>query len=137
MSGIIGGAGSRSGIIGTTELDYEEGTWTPTGTNITGAEGVYIKIGRKVWCQAWFQANGGTTSTDFYGIPYTTNANNNGQGAGSVSYQNQNTPGTITWNVHLNANNTVFNFRVGSQAQDLTGSNQAHFAFGYLSAGVT
>jgi hypothetical protein len=30
MSGIIGGVGSKSGVIGTTELDYEEGTWTPT-----------------------------------------------------------------------------------------------------------
>ena len=29
MSGIIGGAGSKSGIIGHTELDYEEGTFDP------------------------------------------------------------------------------------------------------------
>ena len=28
MSGIVNSAGSRSGVIGTTELDYEEGTFT-------------------------------------------------------------------------------------------------------------
>ena len=28
MSGIIGGAGSKSGVIGKTEVNVEEGTWT-------------------------------------------------------------------------------------------------------------
>ena len=58
MSGIIGGAGSRSGVIGDTEIDYEEGFHNPTvtdsGTN--GAYGLnasydtlsYTKIGRVV-----------------------------------------------------------------------------------------
>ena len=36
MSGIIGGAGSKSGVIGTTELDYEEGTATVTFTPGSG-----------------------------------------------------------------------------------------------------
>ena len=36
MSGIIGGAGSRSGVIGITELDYEQGSWTPTWTADSG-----------------------------------------------------------------------------------------------------
>ena len=30
MSGIVGGAGSKSGVIGTTEIDYETGSFTPT-----------------------------------------------------------------------------------------------------------
>ena len=49
MSGILG-VGSKSGIIGKTELDYEEGSWTPTvdsGT-MSGATGVYTKIGNRV-----------------------------------------------------------------------------------------
>ena len=37
MSGIIGGAGSKSGIIGQTELDYEEGEWTPTFSNVSSS----------------------------------------------------------------------------------------------------
>ena len=51
MSGIIGGAGSKSGVIGTTELDYEEGTWTPTyieGTIGTTQNARYVKIGSQV-----------------------------------------------------------------------------------------
>ena len=59
MSGIIGGAGSKSGIIGTTELDYEEGTWTPAFLGTTsnsgqvygGQHGTYVKIGKWVNCQ--------------------------------------------------------------------------------------
>ena len=37
MSGIINSAGSRSGIIGETELDYEIGEWTPALANPSGA----------------------------------------------------------------------------------------------------
>ena len=61
MSGIVGGAGSRSGIIGQTEIDYEEGTFGGTaansivfpatsGTVTCGSHGIlsYTKIGRAV-----------------------------------------------------------------------------------------
>jgi len=54
MSGIIGGAGSKSGIIGTTEIDYEEGTYTPSfygtsggpsGVSFSVRTGAYTKVG--------------------------------------------------------------------------------------------
>ena len=56
MSGIFGGAGSRSGVIGTTELDYIEGTWSPVlsdGTNNAtmnsgSTGGSYIKIAKVI-----------------------------------------------------------------------------------------
>ena len=56
MSGIVGGAGSKSGVIGTTELDYEEGTWTPAfnrqfGGEITATQdnyAEYVKVGNLV-----------------------------------------------------------------------------------------
>ena len=63
MSGLVGSAGSKSGVIGTTELDYEEGTFTPyytrggvivaegTGTNqvtYSVQKGIYTKIGKLV-----------------------------------------------------------------------------------------
>jgi len=60
MSGIIGAAGSKSGVIGETELDYEEGTWTPQWKSEGGSgectysdsgnsvNGVYTKVGRMV-----------------------------------------------------------------------------------------
>jgi len=57
MSGIIGGAGSRSGIVGETEIDYEEGSYsvtlsgheggTPTTTSGYG-DLSYTKVGRLV-----------------------------------------------------------------------------------------
>ena len=30
MSGIVGGAGSKSGVIGEPEIEYEEGIWPPS-----------------------------------------------------------------------------------------------------------
>ena len=56
MSGIIGGAGSKSGVIGETEIDYEEGETTITLTPSVGALPLntsnnkfsYIKIGDAV-----------------------------------------------------------------------------------------
>ena len=69
MSGLIGGAGSKSGVIGTTELDYEEGDWTPgiqgtsTGGTVTGK---YKKIGDVVyiWGQMYFSGTGTLSRID-------------------------------------------------------------------------
>jgi len=82
MSGIIGSAGSKSGVIGTTELDYEEGTWTPvlnfnggtTGIVTSTAKGKYTKIGRVVHCevQVHITDNGSSTgSASISGLPFT------------------------------------------------------------------
>ena len=57
MSGIINSAGSRSGIIGETELDYEEGTWTPKIADTSDGDQMgyatqsasYRKIGKIVY----------------------------------------------------------------------------------------
>ena len=53
MSGIINSTGSRSGVIGVTELDYEEGTWTATfrfggeggSVEATQTTATYTKVG--------------------------------------------------------------------------------------------
>ena len=68
----------------TSELlnDYEEGTWTPTNTNVLTATGVYTKIGRLVTVQARVVWNGaGTISLN--GLPFTTSAT---VYAGSIIY---------------------------------------------------
>ena len=45
MSGVIGGTGSKSGIIGQTEIDYEEGTWTPSIiSGFSGSTPQYITL---------------------------------------------------------------------------------------------
>jgi hypothetical protein len=62
MSGIINSAGSRSGIINTTELDYEEGEWEAGCTSsgnlsvVTTRTGTYTKVGRLVNVQAYLNA---------------------------------------------------------------------------------
>ena len=77
MSGIIGGAGSKSGVIGTTELDYEEGTWTPIGAGSAtwgNGYGQYVKIGKMVWCSGVITCtsiSGGTTN-DNISYPFTS-----------------------------------------------------------------
>ena len=78
MSGIIGGAGSKSGVIGETELDYEEGEWTLGTGNMTAVSAAfscnYVKIGQLVTVNVkqtsgtleWGSAGGYLT-----GLPFT------------------------------------------------------------------
>lgn len=88
MSGILGSAGSRSGILGETEIDYETGTWTPVvqtgqpsfGTTITFTGGTqtftYVKIGGVV--QIYFSVAAATSSAPsgdecrIIGLPFTS-----------------------------------------------------------------
>jgi hypothetical protein len=76
MSGLLG-AGRKSGTVGTTELDYEEGTWTPAivGGTMTFAlqSATYTKIGRSVTIQShWTGANNGdSTGLIVSGMPFT------------------------------------------------------------------
>ena len=80
MSGIINSAGSRSGVIGTTELDYEEGTYTPTLTGSTSGTWTmstystlaYTKIGRTCYVNGQVSPDGGSLSgTMSVSLPFT------------------------------------------------------------------
>ena len=78
MSGIVGGPGSKSGVIGETEIAYEEGAFTPTSTVSTSAVwGHYVKVGKVVhiWARWTFDASGGASLS---GLPFTSStiANN-------------------------------------------------------------
>jgi hypothetical protein len=101
MSGIINRPGSESGIIGTTELDYEEGTWTPviadagSGGNVAvpdsgGAVGNYTKIGNTVTVNALYQmaSEGLTDGNTLYirGFPYSTSSLANCNYIGAVFF---------------------------------------------------
>jgi|1_EtaG_2_1085319.scaffolds.fasta_scaffold23909_3 hypothetical protein len=84
MSGIIGGAGSKSGVIGETELDYEEGTWTATVTggsesSVSNTTGQYTKIGNLVYFSyyngSWTMASA-SSHAQIHGLPFNaSNAN--------------------------------------------------------------
>jgi len=79
MSGIIGGAGSKSGVIGTTELDYEEGIWTLTASNLTigngSTGGTYTRIGNIVHVWGFFKFGStssiGGTMTSISTLPFS------------------------------------------------------------------
>ena len=81
MSGIIGGAGSKSGVIGITELDYEEGTFTATLTSETPpstpptATGEYTKIGKVCHFNIYrfdnANTSGGSGQMLVTGLPFT------------------------------------------------------------------
>ena len=80
MSGILGGAGSKSGIIGETEIDYEEGTWAgdfrfggASGTINGQATGIYTKIGRQVEIHIAISVNNNTSGSGqgcITGLPF-------------------------------------------------------------------
>ncbi len=117
MSGKIGSVGSKSGIIGTTELGYEEGqhtwsligggggTWTPRSGYTTFA---YTKIGRMVTVTGKFETTGSVSGTKSgqlqLSLPFTSTdtANTSGNASGSCSFRRGSnsvvsTPIAIVW----------------------------------------
>ena len=75
----VGTANTASNVLD----DYEEGTWTPTGTNLNASlsVGTYTKIGNTVHIHASVRTDG-TDLNLFGGLPFTpTIANNTGNGA--------------------------------------------------------
>jgi len=93
MSGIVGGVGSRSGVIGTTELDYEEGiyswvftdgscTWTPRASYTKFA---YVKIGQLVTVHGRFETSGSSgtkiASLVYFNLPFTVGSPGENSGA--------------------------------------------------------
>jgi hypothetical protein len=91
MSGIIGGAGSKSGVIGTTELDYEEGFYTyalpfTSSGSVTPRAGYtllkYIKIGRVCHVFGKIEVSGESSPSGQMKLtlPFTAGANDNTAG---------------------------------------------------------
>ena len=112
MSGIIGGAGSESGIVGQTEIDYEEGTWTPilefggATSGITYSarrHGTYTKIGRQVTLHFRFEITnrgsvGGDPESSIAGLPYAIENTMNAQSGGSDITQGEASGISAFWN---------------------------------------
>ena len=76
MSGIIGGAGSKSGIIGQTELEYEVGAYIPIVSGSDAGSGTlglsstthhirYVKVGKLVHIQAHIVLTGSGTFSGY------------------------------------------------------------------------
>ena len=140
MSGIIGGAGSRSGVIGTTELDYEEGDWTPgtTGTGYQTATGTYTKIGRFVSCTFHIIGAVGSDSTgDTTGLPFAMGSGSKYPSGGSVGYANEG-DGTEALGYQVSLESTsgasVFSFRGGSNQKHVSAGKTWKGGFTYHTA---
>ena len=97
MSGLINSAGSKSGLIGITELDYEEGTWTPvlsdddSNFSHTLQAGFYTKIGNRVFCNGAVTTNADTGITGaqacrMQGLPFTGSSTSNAFAGGNFVY---------------------------------------------------
>ena len=115
------------------ELDaYEEGTFTPTGTNLTSASnsGYYIKIGKQVMAQGWITATGGNSATIIGGLPFTSAGTGNAQGGGTPIWVNADITG-----LYVGGNGTSFSLYGGSSRTDATplaSGNQMHFVLQYI-----
>jgi hypothetical protein len=84
--------------------DYEEGTWTPTGTNISAANGTYTKIGNQVTVFGYAYWNG-AGEMSIGGLPFTCVKS----GEGAVSYKNVDlTAGTIQITGSADVSGTTF-----------------------------
>jgi len=92
MSGIVGGTGSKSGVIGQTELDYEEGLHTVVHAQTDGSNFAmngtyeklsYIKMGRVVHITGHLVINtvNGTTNHTKFSLPFTCASGNEHGGA--------------------------------------------------------
>ena len=90
MSGIIDSAGSKSGVIGTTELDYEEGAWTVVlkgGSDVSlttsSEEGKYTKIGNLVYASGYISVsslNSAIGGCYIAGFPFSASSGADAQG---------------------------------------------------------
>ena len=98
MSGIIDSAGSKSGVIGTTELDYEEGEGvhaitigSTQQTSYSSGRGnlQYVKIGSLVSCTGYLDTDGqtlATTGSVNIGLPFAITAGSSTTFTTGVNY---------------------------------------------------
>ena len=137
MSGIIGGAGSKSGVISETEIDYEEGDWTPgtTGTGYASAEGTYTKVGRVVSCTFNITGGGSDSTGDSTGLPFAIGTGNKFTSAGSIGYGGEGGSGSDEakgYQVSLETPGvSTFSFRAGKAQKLVSGGKTWKGGFTY------
>ena len=117
MSGIINSAGSKSGVIGETEIDYEEGTWTPAIVNgslsATNPHGLYTRVGRIVNL-AWeltVPSNSDGNGFEISGCPFFAQELPSGSGytqAINIGYSNDGEAGDIHGFFYASTNRILF-----------------------------
>lgn len=110
--------------------DYEEGTFTPSGTgvNTSSSVGAYTKIGRVCHAQIWIEANGNTAG-HLGGLPFVSGIGGaNFLGVGSVGFQN----GTVHSIMTTGNTGGWFMYASNNSAGQLTNGQQLHCSLTYL-----
>ena len=113
--------------------DYEEGTWTPSGTNLNAQGGRYTKVGNLVTCTCRYSASGGSVSANLTGLPFASVATTSYESAGGGSVTWQNTE-IAAWSVRVTSSSTVFHMYKGSVSAVLTVGKTAFLTFSYIAA---
>ena len=156
MSGIVGSVGSKSGIIGQTEIDYEEGTWTPvlagtggnSGQGYDAQKGEYTKIGNWVNCHWSLDLNTEGSFTGLItlgGFPFTYDGGGIGAGAlgnGGVFYWQDTGDSLILMSLQMGPGTSAYIWSKTSAstnreylgAAGLSGSTIMSGTFGYRTA---
>ena len=125
----VGGTGAANTLD-----DYEEGTWTPTGTNLNAQGGRYTKVGNLVTCAVRFNASGGNVTGNIGGLPFTSSASINAESSGGGVVTWQNSEGVI-WSCRVGANSAVnLHMYKGSSSAVLTPGSTAFLTFSYIAA---
>ena len=98
MSGIIGGAGSKSGVIGETTMRYEEGSWTPTfNVTVSGGttKGYYVRKGNEVTIYVQWNGTYSGSISSIQSLPFNLDNASAGYSAG-MTFNNSSGTGGIS-----------------------------------------
>jgi len=107
--------------------DYEEGTWTPTGTGVVPVTCYYTKIGRQVYCMGYFTTN--ATVNGLSGLPFAFTGSTGGRSLGTSAYNSfTNTVMSVLQSGDANS----FAFYVGSTSQIITTGKVVYFNLTYI-----
>ena len=153
MSGWLGGTGSRSGIIGETEIDYEEGVYTATpmsagGKVWSGSSYMtlqYTKIGRQVTGSGMLNPtsdNGGGDGEFRVQLPFTSAnlTDDESLSIGTCMIFNQGSTISARLVAYLTKNNSLMALRQtsedGSSATSTVNSSSIDSNF-YLAINIT
>ena len=123
-------SGSASGSTSALLDDYEEGSWTPSGTGVgSSSVGSYVKIGSMIHIQGWIIASSGGTTSAIGGLPFTADSSvGNAQGGGSTMFQNADTHHR---QYGLLVSGTNFTMYDGDATTTLGDGKQIHFQISY------
>ena len=124
--------------------DYEEGTFTPTFTNISAGAtktGAYVKIGRMVFVNIYFgnMACTGTSAVTIGGLPFTRSSSTSSDGDALTPYelyQISNPTGNLQWLFSTSASSTTI-LPIAYNGTTGASITTANFSFSSASLGIS